>query len=100
MDVSNAGYSEDSEPLEDVDLYSALSILPKNIDVEHNAMDDNLKLLESARSQLSGKELGRLKSKKAATSLEAKRKVIDATLLPDDGSESKKKKGGLDAVSV
>ena len=51
-----------------VDLYSALLTLPKNLDVEHNAMNDELNSeipVDKNGRQLSSKEIGRLKSKKA-----------------------------------
>ncbi|EJD07318.1 uncharacterized protein FOMMEDRAFT_164318 [Fomitiporia mediterranea MF3/22] len=61
--------SQDS--LKVVDLYSALVVLPKNIDADHNAMDDEALLSEANSGQLTGKELGRLKSKKAVLAHQA-----------------------------
>ncbi|KAI5120266.1 hypothetical protein M0805_004602 [Coniferiporia weirii] len=59
------------ETLKQLDLYSALTILPKNVDVEHNAMDEDAPLSEATGGQLTGKELGRLKAKKAVLARQA-----------------------------
>jgi tRNA (guanine-N(7)-)-methyltransferase subunit TRM82 len=50
-----------------IDLYSALTALPKNLEAEHNAMDEEplSEIASEKLAQLSNKELGRLKSKKA-----------------------------------
>lgn len=64
-------FTGSQESLKDVDLYSALLVLPKNTDVENNAMDDEVPLSEVAAGQISGKELGRLKSKKAVLARQA-----------------------------
>ncbi|KAL5512933.1 TRM82 [Sanghuangporus vaninii] len=56
--------------LKDIDLYSALVVLPKNVDAERNAMDDSALLSEATAQKLSGKELGRLKTKKAVLALQ------------------------------
>ena len=60
-----------SEALQSLDYYSALTTLPKNVEVGYNAMDDELLVPEAQTEQLSGKELGRLKSKKAMLALQS-----------------------------
>lgn len=59
-------------------------------------MAEDLELSEAATGQLRGKELGRLKSKKAAMALQAKRKPKDSIGVPEDGPEVKRKKDGVD----
>ncbi|KAH8116513.1 hypothetical protein DFH11DRAFT_1829264 [Phellopilus nigrolimitatus] len=59
------------EMLKKIDLYSALTVLPKNVEAEHNAMEDDAPRSEAASGQLSGKELGRLKTKKAVLARQA-----------------------------
>ncbi|KAL5492137.1 TRM82 [Sanghuangporus weigelae] len=66
--TSRIEVSQDS--LKDIDLYSALVVLPKNVDAERNAMDDEALLSEATAQKLGGKELGRLKTKKAVLALQ------------------------------
>ncbi|KAL5531395.1 hypothetical protein ACEPAG_4272 [Sanghuangporus baumii] len=66
--TSRVEVSRDS--FKDIDLYSALVVLPKNVDAERNAMDDEAFLSEATAQKLSGKELGRLKTKKAVLALQ------------------------------
>lgn len=72
--------------------------MPKNVDFDNNTMDDNVES-EALGVQLSGKELGRLKAKKAAMALEAaKRKTAEASGDGPDSPETKRKKSnGEDA---
>ena len=88
------------EEAKTIDLYSALVTLPKNLDVEHNAMDDEpLSELPNEKNgrQLSSKELGRLKSKKAmlarSAAMEGKREQSETPVEERDTKRIKPDEG-------
>ncbi|KAJ7224057.1 WD40 repeat-like protein [Mycena pura] len=83
-----------SSELKNLDIYSSLTALPKNNDTEHDPMDRDV--LESAveGKELSQKELGRLKSKKAVAKAQATRSTGDSE--EEEGSSAKRARADYD----
>ncbi|KAL5537175.1 TRM82 [Sanghuangporus sanghuang] len=96
--TSRIEVSQDS--LKDIDLYSALVVLPKNVDAERNAMDDEALLSEATAQKLSGKELGRLKTKKAILALQGTQAGKREQIEPPDVDRSLKRQKSESAAEV
>ncbi|OCB91735.1 hypothetical protein A7U60_g992 [Sanghuangporus baumii] len=96
--TSRIEVSQDS--LKDIDLYSALVVLPKNVDAERNAMDDEALLSEATAQKLSGKELGRLKTKKAVLALQGTQAGKREQIEPPDVDRSLKRQKSESAAEV
>ena len=88
-------FKSEPDTLEDIDYYSALITLPKNVEAGYNAMEDELISSEIQPEGLSGKELGRLKTKKAMLALQTAGEHGN-TVNPGSEPQPKRQKNELD----
>ncbi|PAV20199.1 WD40 domain containing protein [Pyrrhoderma noxium] len=93
--LNSTALIKEPDTLEDIDYYAALITLPKNVEAGYNAMEDELISSEVQPEGLSGKELGRLKTKKAMLALQTAGEHGN-TVNPGSEPQPKRQKNELD----